>query len=84
MGSMNPQGQAMGAILAAHSPGAGQSAYVYCFHVGCSASERIRDTEQVSDPELRKRFEAMGWSIKPTRCPKHRGPETVKDAHLEG
>lgn len=56
------------AILADHEGGP-EYALVEC--IKCKATERIEGSQYVSDDVLHLQFEALGWSILPTLCPKH-------------
>lgn len=66
----NHVGTKMGAILAEHG-GASEYAFIECGECGATASEG--QSEGVSDESLTERFEARGWTVRPTRCPDHAG-----------
>lgn len=66
----------MGAILAEHDRGP-EYAFVEC--IDCPEVAKIENSYGISDEALTKAFEALGWTIKPTRCPKHANPAPMTE-----
>lgn len=64
----------LAAIMADHDRGP-EYAVVEC--IECDASARVEQSSLMSDAELVQRFEAQGWTITPTRCPRHAYPITT-------
>jgi hypothetical protein len=66
------QGSRLRALMADHDRGA-QYALVQCvgadFH--CDQETRIEESKNLSDAEITARLHELGWSVKPTLCPKH-------------
>lgn len=74
------QGSRLRALLADHDRGP-EYAFVQCTgrdfagdHVGeltCTQNTRIENSKDLSDTEITARLAELGWSVKPTLCPKH-------------
>lgn len=67
----------LGAILADHDRGP-EYALVECIGDAgnCAASERVEDSAQLTDAEIRAVLAERGWSVSPTLCPTHNKPGT--------
>lgn len=65
------QGARLSALMAQYDQGP-EYAVVECAHPqGCSADARVDGSRSRTDAELTKDFEALGWTVSPTRCPDH-------------
>lgn len=65
------QGARLNALMAQYDQGH-QYAVVECAHPqGCTADARVDGSYSKTDAELTKDFEALGWTVSPTRCPEH-------------
>jgi len=47
--------------------------------IKCSTTAQVPDSRTLTTTELIRRFEALGWSIKPTLCPQCQGHSCSKD-----
>lgn len=65
-------GPRLSAILADHDRRL-EYALVECAHGDCAASARVEDSDTLTTAALVELFEAMGWTVGPTRCPDHAG-----------
>lgn len=75
MTSANHMPPRLGAILADHDSGRTEFAMLECIasEFTCDESVRIEDTANLTDQQLIEAFGSLGWSVKPTLCPKHSG-----------
>lgn len=70
MSQPSVSGRRFAAIMADHDRGP-EYALVECIEDDCNASARLERTAGTRTEELVKRFRQLGWSIKPTLCPRH-------------
>lgn len=61
------------AILADHGRRGPEYALVEC--IDCEARARIEQSARRTDAELEAEFVALGWTVDPTRCPRHAQPK---------
>lgn len=71
IGNGNHTPPVLGKILSDYDRVGPEYAFVECYEPGCKSTGRIDHSAGVSDAELTRQFNALGWSIKPTRCPEH-------------
>lgn len=66
------RGSRLNALMADHDRAA-QYALVQCVgdSFSCSQETRIDESKFLSDAEITARLHELGWSVKPTLCPKH-------------
>lgn len=48
----------------------GGTAFVVCIDCGKRNEQRFKNLLFLTDAQVAPRFTALGWTIKPTRCPK--------------
>jgi hypothetical protein len=64
----NNSGKYLAMVMAAHD----REPIVFVQCIGCDAEAKERDPFRMTDAEAIKLFEARGWSVGPTLCPKCR------------
>lgn len=72
---MMATGNQLANILGDHGGWAPQHAFIEC--MVCGKTNRIEGSKGQSDAALIAQFEKQGWTVGPTRCPKHVGQEVT-------